>query len=186
MNKIKTPYNIVALLGLLVMIVLTRSYNLSPIHLPDATLPALIISGIYLRSFLAPFLIITIAILVDNYAIFYQGVSANCITPAYSILLVLYYLVYYFAKFIPSLAINSLPHLLKTSLTITTIICLEWLLATMSYYAFSNGLWADFASYAWTWSVVEIPSTLYQLVIVGFVITFAQYVKKSARKSAKG
>jgi hypothetical protein len=56
------------------------------VHLPDFTIPALFIAGIYFRHFWVAFTLILSAIAVDNFAIIYQGISANCITPAYSVL----------------------------------------------------------------------------------------------------
>lgn len=174
---------IFSLVAILLSIVFSRSYGFSTLHLPDTTLVVLIIAGIYCRGFIAPFAIIVTAVMVDNYAIFSQGVSANCITPAYSILPVLYYGVYWFAKFIPSLAIDSVQIFTKTSAIIVAIISLEWLLATSSYYAFTQALWADFPAYALKWSLVEIPGPLYQLVLAMLVITFASKLMKKTHKT---
>lgn len=164
------------LIVLIVLIILSRSHDSTLVHLPDFTLLALIIAGVYLPYFGVAFSLIFSAVLMDNYAIFYQGVAANCITPAYSLLLLLYYLSYYFARYIPSLDLAQGKTLGKSMLILLSIIVGEWLLATTSYYAFSTALWGDFAHYVLKWSMIEIPTTLAQLVLVCTLVSLIHYL----------
>lgn len=184
MNKNSLNFNRLLTFILVLMILLTRSNYLSAVHLPDFTLPALIIAGMYIGGFMVAFLLIVSAILVDNYAIFYQGISANCITEAYSILLLLYYLVYYLAKFIPTFIIGFNLKFIKSVVFVIAIISLEWLLATASYYAFTEAAWSDFAKYVLNWSFIEIPTTLSQLAVISIIITiFAKFYERRGRLS---
>jgi hypothetical protein len=50
------------------------------LHLPDFTIPALFIAGVYFRKFWVVFTLILSSVAIDNYAIVHQGVSAHCIT----------------------------------------------------------------------------------------------------------
>ncbi len=162
---------------LMIILIITRSHSAdSFVHLADSTLVSLIIAGVYFRHYLSPIILISIAVIVDNYAIFYQGVSANCITPAYSFLPLLYFLVYYFSKYITSLAINSVINLFKVSTILFSIISLEWLLATVSYYMFTNMLWADFYSYISKWFIIEVTSTIYYLIAIITIFSFINYL----------
>jgi hypothetical protein len=45
---------------------------------------------------------------IDNYAIVHQGVSAHCITPAYSLLPLTYYGIFWISKAISTLVIDCL------------------------------------------------------------------------------
>ena len=88
-NKARTLF---AVFIMVLLMIATRGHTnwlSSIVHLPDFTIPALFIAGIYLRQFWVAFLIIISAIAIDNYVIVYEGISANCITPAYSVLVLL-------------------------------------------------------------------------------------------------
>jgi hypothetical protein len=155
------------------LMIATRGHNswIAVSHLPDFTIPALFIAGVYFRSFFSVFTIIVSAVAIDNYAIVHQGISANCITPAYSFLPLTYYAVFYFSKYITSLSFDT--SIVKNAITITAITSLQWFLATISYYAFTktfaeNGF-NGFGEYLMQWSLVEIPPTLY-FVFATFVV----------------
>lgn len=93
-NKIHKTKTIFAVFIMVILIITTRgntNWQSSIIHLPDFVIPALFIAGVYLRTFWTVIVIIISAVAIDNYAIIHKGVSANCITPAYSILLLTYY-----------------------------------------------------------------------------------------------
>ncbi len=166
--------NIIILISLLLLVIISRSDISYGAHLTDFTLAALFITGVYLRQGYMALIIILISILVDNYAIIYQGVSANCITPAYSLLIISYYLVFYFAKNINTLVIDR-NILNNTSLT-TIIITVQWLVATLSYYIFSGLSWNNFLPYLLKWSI-EIISTLEQLLLISIIITIYHYLQ---------
>jgi hypothetical protein len=145
----------------------------SIVHLPDFTIPALFIAGIYLRQFWLAFVIIISAIVIDNYAVFYKGISANCITPAYSVLPLTYYGIFWVGKYMSSLKIDS--GIVKNAFIIIAASSTQWLVATSSYYFFTATYaktgWANFGAYAAQWSIVEIPPVLYWMIAVSIVFT---------------
>ncbi|WP_428087209.1 hypothetical protein [Candidatus Thioglobus sp.] len=186
-NKTKTLF---AVFIMVLLMIATRghiNWLTSIVHLPDFTLPALLIAGIYLRKFWTAFVIIVAAVAIDNYAILHEGVSANCITPAYSILPLTYYAVFWTGKYISSLNINA--NIIKNSLIIATTISLQWLIATSSYYffttAYANTGWTNFGAYMAQWSMVEILPMLYWMAVVSIVFTLNHRYSFIAYFSAK-
>jgi len=145
----------------------------SIVHLPDFTIPALFIAGIYLRKFWVAFVIILSAIAIDNYAIVYKGISANCITPAYSVLPLTYYGIFWVGKHISSLELNT--NFIKNAFIVVLATGAQWLVATLSYYFFTNAYaqtgWSNFPTYIAKWSVVEIPAVLYWMIAISIVFT---------------
>ena len=162
-------------LVMLLLIIATRGHTSwlgSAIHLPDFTLPALLIAGIYLRQFWVAFSLIVTAVAVDNYAIVYEGVSAHCITPAYSVLILSYALTFWAGKFLSTLALDQ--HWFKHALMVVAIVSSQWFIATISYYAFTTSPWAKFASYAAHWSWIEIAPVLSWLLATSIALTLNQ------------
>jgi hypothetical protein len=179
--------NLIFLSIAIVLMIATRGHTslFATMHLPDFTIPALFIAGMYFRTSFVVFSLILSAIAIDNYAIVHQGISVHCITPAYSFLSLTYYVVFYFSKYITALKFDI--SLVKNAIIITVITSLQWLLATMSYYAFTktfaeNGF-DGFGAYLVKWSMVEIPPTLY-FVLATFVVVSA-FVKLPQFNSAK-
>ncbi len=173
-NQINKTTTVFAVFILLLLMFATRGHSnwLSTlIHLPDFTLPALFIAGIYLRQFWVAFVLIFSAVAIDNYAIVHQGLSANCITPAYSILPLTYYGVFWASKYLNTLSLDS--HLIKNVSIITAISSIQWLSATVSYYVFTAAPWSKFGTYVVKWSILEIPPVLYWLIAVMAVFTLA-------------
>jgi hypothetical protein len=170
-------------LSILLMMATRGHYNwqISLVHLPDFTLPALLIAGIYFRQFWVAFVLIISAVAIDNYAIIHQGVSANCITPAYSFLPLTYYAVFWAGKYINSLQINK--NSFRNITTITVVISFQWFFATLSYYAFTASTWAKFFTYALHWSTIEILPTLYWVGVV--MIMFTLGLKLSFKSISK-
>ncbi|MDB2590163.1 hypothetical protein N9345_03950 [Candidatus Thioglobus sp.] len=145
----------------------------SIVHLPDFTIPALFIAGVYLRKFWVAFVIILSAVAIDNYAIVHEGISANCITPAYSILPFTYYAIFWVGKYMKSLNINT--SIVKNALIIIAATSAQWLVATSSYYFFTATYaktgWANFPAYLAQWSIAEILPVLYWMVVISIVFT---------------
>jgi hypothetical protein len=169
MNTIKNIKTLYVLGIMLILMILTRghSYWLSSlVHLPDFTIPALFIAGIYFRDWRVAVVLIISAVAIDNYVIVYKGVSANCITPAYSVLPLLYFGVFLSGKFINSLSVNNLNSLMKISGFVLSVTVLEWLFATTSYYAFTSSDWSKFPSYAMHWAPAEILAVLQWMIVV--------------------
>ena len=172
-NKTKTLF---AVFIMVLLMIATRGHAnwLSSItHLPDFTIPALFIAGVYLRKFWVAFVIILSAIAIDNYAIVHEGVSANCITPAYSVLPFTYYAIFWVGKYISSFNIDS--SIIKNALIIITATSAQWLVATSSYYFFTATYaktgWANFPAYMAQWSMAEILPVLYWMVAISIVFT---------------
>jgi hypothetical protein len=171
-NRINNLRTVWAVIIMLALIILTRGHGLDTIiHLPDFTLPALFIAGVYLRHWMVPTLFIVTAIAVDNYAIVYQGISANCITPAYSVLPIAYLFMYLGGRYVDSLNIDSFQQLLKVAFVLIIAASAEWLLATLSYYAFTSASWAGFGAYALKWAPVEMGYVFYWMIAVSIVFT---------------
>ena len=172
-NKTRTLF---AVFIMVLLMIATRGHTnwlSSIVHLPDFTIPALFIAGIYLRQFWVAFLIIISAIAIDNYAIVYEGISANCITPAYSVLPFTYYGIFWVGKYMSSLNIDT--SIVKNALIVIVAASTQWLVATSSYYFFTATYaktgWVNFSTYAQQWSVVEIAPVLYWMIAISIVFT---------------
>ena len=172
-NKTKTWF---AVFIMVLLMIVTRGHAnwLSFLtHLPDFTIPALLIAGVYLRQFWVAFTILLSAVAIDNYAIVHQGISANCITPAYSVLPLTYYGVFWAGKYISTLKIDT--NIIKNTLIIITTLGAQWLMATASYYFFTATYaktgWAGFSTYVAQWSMLEILPMLYWVAAVSIVFT---------------
>ena len=175
-NQINKTKAIFAIFIMILLMIATRGHSnwlSSLVHLPYFTIPALFIAGIYLRKFWVAFVIILSAIAIDNYAIVHEGVSANCITPAYSVLPFTYYAIFWVGKYISSLNIDS--SIVKNGLIVIVASSAQWLIATASYYFFTATYaktgWTNFPAYAAQWSVVEVSSVLYWMAAVSIVFT---------------
>src|SRR6056300_791062 len=90
----------------------------------------LIVFGIYSRDFSYAHIIILLALTIDNYMILYEGVSANCITPGYLILLTSYYLIFSLSRFVSSIEINKFFY--KNFSLIILLLTFQWFIATLS------------------------------------------------------
>ncbi|WPE18633.1 hypothetical protein [Candidatus Thioglobus autotrophicus] len=172
-NKTKTIF---AVFIMLLLMIATRGHSnwlSSLVHLPDFTIPALFIAGIYLRQFWAAFVIIISAVAIDNYAIVHEGISANCITPAYSVLPLTYYGIFWVGKYISSLNIDS--SIVKNALIVIATVSTQWLIATSSYYLFTVAYaktgWSNFPAYIAQWSVAEIIPVLFWMAAISIVFT---------------
>jgi hypothetical protein len=175
-NKTKALFAVFIMVLLMIATRGHANWLSSIIHLPDFTIPALFIAGIYLRQFWVAFLIIISAIAIDNYAIVYEGVSANCITPAYSVLPFTYYAIFWVGKYIGSLNIDT--SIIKNALIIIVATSAQWLVATSSYYFFTDTYaktgWTNFPAYLAQWSTAEILPVLYWMVAISIVFTLNQ------------
>lgn len=185
-NTLNKPSLFFITLLMLLLMIATRghaSWLGSAIHLPDFTLPALLIAGIYLRQFWVAFSLIVTAMAIDNYAIVHQGVSAHCITPAYSVLILSYVLTFWAGKFLSSLTLDRA--WFKNALIVVAILSLQWLIATTSYYAFTASPWANFGTYAAHWSWVEIAPALSWMMVTSIALTLNQRYRIVSHLSAR-
>jgi hypothetical protein len=172
-NKTKTVFAVFIMVLLMIATRGHANWLSSVAHLPDFTIPALFIAGIYLRKFWVAFVIIISAIAIDNYAIIHEGISANCITPAYSVLPFTYYGIFWIGKYISGLNIDT--SIIKNTFIIVAATGAQWLVATSSYYFFTATYaktgWANFPAYMAQWSMIEITPVLYWMVVVSIVFT---------------
>ena len=152
-----------------ILMIATRGHINAYFHLADFTIPALFITGLYFKRTWVALSIIILAVLIDNYAIMYKGISANCITPAYSVLLVSYYFIFLSAKFLQSLSFDK--YFVQNTITIIAILIVQWFIATTSYYIFASGDWANFSSYVNIW-ILGDNSIIGSLSWLGFSAIF--------------
>ena len=175
-NKTKAIFAVFIMVLLMIATRGHANWLSSIVHLPDFTIPALFIAGIYLRKFWVAFVIIISAVAIDNYAIVHEGISANCITPAYSVLPLTYYGIFWVGKYMSSLTIDS--SIVKNALVVIAATSAQWLAATSSYYFFTATYaktgWANFPAYVAQWSVVEIIPVLFWMAAVSIVFTLNQ------------
>lgn len=124
-------------IGLLVLIIATRGSHVgSAALLPDATLAAMLLGGIFLQraSWFAAFMGCCVA--VDAFAVGVAGVSSYCLSPAYWALLPTYAVMWLGGRWLAkrSDAFQALPYA-AVALATTT---LAFLISTDSFYLFSG------------------------------------------------
>ncbi|BBB22606.1 conserved hypothetical protein [Abyssogena phaseoliformis symbiont OG214] len=171
-NQTHKTKAIFAVFIMVILMIATRGHTnwlSSIIHLPDFTIPALFIAGVYLRTFWVAIVIIASAFAIDNYAIIHEGVSVNCITPAYSVLPLTYYGIFWVGKYLTILKIDH--NIIKNTLIIIMACATQWFIATASYFAFTTSPWGKFGSYIVHWSIIEIPLVLYWMVAIFITFT---------------
>lgn len=175
-NQINKTKAIFAVFIMVLLMIATRGHANwlnSLVHLPDFTIPALFIAGVYLRQFWVVFVIILSSVAIDNYAIVHEGISANCITPAYSVLPLTYYGIFWVGKTMSSLNMDT--SIVKNTLIVITATSAQWLVATSSYYFFTATYaktgWSSFPAYIAQWSVAEITPVLFWMVAISIVFT---------------
>ena len=158
------------------LIILTRSHNSISIlgHiLVDFTIPAIILSAIYLRKYFYVNCIVLLSVAIDNYAILYDGVSANCITPGYLLLIASYYLLFWMSRYINSIEISFSS--LQVYLGLFLLISLQWLIATTSYYVFTetftNNGFSLYFDYLSKWFFVETIPSIFWLLFISILLT---------------
>ncbi len=194
MQPIHTTRTLFAVFLMILLMIATRGHEnwlTNVVHLPDFTIPALLIAGIYLRQVWVALVIIISAVAIDNYAIVYDGVSAHCITPAYSVLLLSYAGIFWVGKHISGLSFDTrivtVSSVTKDASIIILAVTTQWLIATTSYYfwtlAYANTGWTNFPAYAQQWALGEIASVLYWIGAIMVVWTLNQRYSLAARLS---
>ena len=158
------------------LIILTRSHNSISIlghNLVDFTIPAIILSAIYLRKYFYVNFIVLLSVAIDNYAILYDGVSANCITPGYLLLIASYYLLFWMSRYINSIEISFSS--LQVYLGLFLLISLQWFIATTSYYVFTetftNNGFSLYFDYLSKWFFVETIPSIFWLLFISILLS---------------
>lgn len=96
MKFLPTPKQSLILLALMVLMLATRYHHFgTALHLPDASMAIFFVAGFYLAGTVALPILLAEAALVDYIAISMAGVSDFCVTPAYSMLVVAYGVLWY-------------------------------------------------------------------------------------------
>lgn len=124
------------LLGLVVLMVLTRYIHFLPIGLPSATLAIFFIAGIYLRKFIFPAVLIGCAGLIDYFSI--QGEPAWCITPAYGFLIPTYLTLWFGGRKFQTLEITHWNQAASMAITLAICSTLAFVISNGSFYALSG------------------------------------------------
>jgi hypothetical protein len=130
-------FKIKLLLGLVLLIVLTRYSAFHTWGLPSATLAVFFVAGIYLRKFIFPALLLATAGLTDYFSI-QAGTSDWCITPAYMFLIPTYLCLWFAGRQFDNLQILSprgLGHLAFFLLLSSTA---AFIISTGSYHLLSG------------------------------------------------
>jgi hypothetical protein len=96
MKFLPTPKQSLILLALMVLMLATRYHHFgTALHLPDASMAIFFVAGFYLAGTVALPILMLEAGLIDYIAISMAGVSDFCVTPAYSMLVVAYGVLWY-------------------------------------------------------------------------------------------
>lgn len=145
----------IALFALLVLLMaVTRSHHFDSLtHLPDASLAAFLLAGIYLPLAVFPALLL-VAGLADYSAINYAGVSDWCISPAYWFLIPTYAVMWYAGRFYAarhSQSWRSLALFMAIALVATSM---AFAISSGSFFLFS-GRFAEMSALQYAGSVAK-------------------------------
>lgn len=100
MKFLPTTRQSLILLALMLLMLATRYHHFGTVlHLPDASMAIFFVAGFYLAGTVALPLLLLEAGLIDYIAISMAGVSDFCVTPAYSMLVVAYGVLWYGGAF---------------------------------------------------------------------------------------
>jgi hypothetical protein len=100
MKFLPTVKQSLILLALMLLMLATRYHHFGTmLHLPDASMAIFFVAGFYLAGTVALPLLMLEAGLIDYIAITMAGVSDFCVTPAYSMLVVAYGVLWYGGAF---------------------------------------------------------------------------------------
>jgi hypothetical protein len=130
-------FNVKLLLGLVLLMVLTRYSAFHTWGLPSATLAVFFIAGIYLRQFIFPVLLIATAGLTDYFSI-QAGTSDWCITPAYMFLIPTYFCLWYGGRQFDDLQIGTLKEAGYLSFVLLVSASAAFIISTGSYHLLSG------------------------------------------------
>jgi len=145
----------IALFALLVLLMAaTRSHHFDSLtHLPDASLAAFLLAGIYLPLAAFPALLL-VAGLADYSAINYAGVSDWCFSPAYWFLIPTYAVMWYAGRFYAARHSQSWSGLVLFAATALLAISAAFAISSGSFYLFS-GRFAEMGALQYAGSVAK-------------------------------
>lgn len=176
----------IALFALLVLLMAaTRSHHFDFLtHLPDASLAAFLLAGIYLPLAAFPALLL-VAGVADYSAINYAGVSDWCLSPAYWFLIPTYAVMWYAGRFYAARHSQSWQGLSLFAMTALFATSAAFVISSGSFYLFSGRFagmtalqYAD--SVAWYYVPYLISAFLYLAIAAGIHIAAANLSGRSA------
>ncbi len=144
MKFLPTPKQSLILLALMVLMLATRYHHFgTALHLPDASMAIFFVAGFYLAGTVALPILMLEAGLIDYIAISIAGVSDFCVTPAYSMLVVAYGVLWYGGAFYAKKSYRlNLSTLLPAGLIALASCLLSFLVSNGSFY-WMGGRYAD-------------------------------------------
>jgi len=153
----------VAALFALVMIG-TRFHHFGDwLHLPDASMALFFLGGIYLRKHLLFVAFVALAVLVDWYSVSYAGVSAFCITLAYSFLPLAYAVLWYAGRAVAPRFDGSLRSHVVVFVALLVSASLSYMVSGGSFYfqggRYPNPTFADYGVRLMTWGPLFVRTT---------------------------
>jgi hypothetical protein len=145
----------ITLFALLVLLMAaTRSHHFDSLtHLPDASLAAFLLAGIYLPLAAFPALLL-VAGLADYFAINYAGVSDWCFSPAYWFLIPTYAVMWYAGRFYAARHSHSWGGLALFAATALLATSAAFVISSGSFYLFS-GRFAEMTALQYAGSVAK-------------------------------
>lgn len=127
-----------ALVGMAVLMAITRSHHAEGPSLPDASLALFFLAGLYLGKAGAFVLLLGEAFLVDYLAIAHFGVSDYCISPAYGFLVPTYGVMWLAGRWAVRDRYLSLMSARRMIVALVSAASLAFLISNGSFYVFSG------------------------------------------------
>ena len=144
MKFLPTAKQSLILFALMALMLVTRYHHLgSTLHLPDASMAIFFVAGFYLAGTVALPLLLLEAGLIDYIAISLAGVSDFCVTPAYSMLVVAYGVLWYGGALYAKKLYKPKPSTLLTAGLVALASCLVSFLVSNGSFYWMGGRVAD-------------------------------------------
>ena len=150
---------------LVVLMIATRFKHVGdPLHLPDASMAIFFLGGLYLRRHVAFVACVLLAVALDWISVSYAGVSAFCITVAYSFLPLAYAVLWYAGRAYAARS-SGQPRALPGALAVAFVAAVvSFAVSNGSFYWF-GGRYPDpnmlqYVSRLWQWGPIFVRSTM--------------------------
>ncbi|MDF4003676.1 hypothetical protein P3W33_09785 [Luteibacter sp. PPL552] len=143
MKPLSRPLSVALAASFALVMIGTRFHHFGDwLHLPDASMALFFLGGLYLRRHMAFVGFVALAVLVDWYSVSYAGVSAFCITLAYSFLPLAYAVLWYAGRAIAPRFDGSLRSHVIVFATLLASASLSYVVSGGSFY-FLGGRYAE-------------------------------------------
>lgn len=170
MNTTQTK-SLVLFAAMVLLMASTRSHHFDALtHLPDASLAAFLLAGIYLPLLAFPALLV-VAGLSDYAAFNYAGVSDWCFSPAYWFLIPTYAVLFYAGRYYAARHRQTLRGLAMFSVTTFAATSVAFVLSSGSFFLFS-GRFAEMSALQYTSSVAKyfLPYQISAFMYLAFAV----------------